>query len=190
LWSPRTQCPGPRPLSLSRGSMRRTPPRRHCDRHRPAASFADERFSEKRASGSRSRRVVRRLRYRPNSVARVRGTAPPARRSHSSRASVTTGSEPTIPMATKGSSVSDPFGVGAGDRFCPRPALGRWAGRRLLRTRFRASGERSRDCSLSSKAVAALHRRCFTYGEGASITPRSRSRAMTLLSPSMSPICR
>jgi hypothetical protein len=38
--------------------------------------------------------------------------------------------------ATERSSVSDPFGVGAGDRFCPRPALGRWAGRRLLRTRF------------------------------------------------------
>jgi hypothetical protein len=61
-------------------------------------------------------------------------------------------------MATERSSVSDPFGVGAGDRFCPRPALGRWAGRRLLRTRFRASGERSRDCSLSSRAVASFRR--------------------------------
>jgi hypothetical protein len=61
-------------------------------------------------------------------------------------------------MATEHSSVSDPFGVGAGDRLCLRPALGRWAGRRLLRTRFRASGERSRDCSLSSRAVASFRR--------------------------------
>ena len=59
-----------------------------------------------------------------------------------------------IALATERSSVSDPFGVGAGDRLCLRPALGRWAGPRLLRTRFRASDERSRDCSLSSIAAA------------------------------------
>src|SRR5450755_2228269 len=41
----------------------------------PAASFADERFSEKQTSGSRSRRVVRRLCSRPVASVRVRRCA-------------------------------------------------------------------------------------------------------------------
>ena len=118
----------------------------------PRPSGRRDRFPGKPSSGSRRRPAAARFRVRPNSAARLARTAPAARRLHSSRAIVPTGSEPAMPVATERSSVSDPFAVGAGDRLCPRPALGRWGGRRLLRPRFLASGERSRDCSLSSKA--------------------------------------
>jgi hypothetical protein len=70
------------------------------------------------------------------------------------------GSQPLARHSFERSSVSDPFGVGADGRFCPRPALWRWAGRRLLRKRFRASGERSRDCStVQSSPPAEVSRR-------------------------------
>jgi hypothetical protein len=44
-----------------------------------------------------------------------------------------TGGDPAIAMATEGTSATTPFGAGAGNRFCPRPTLGRRVGRRLLR---------------------------------------------------------
>jgi hypothetical protein len=77
------------------------------------------------ASDSRVSPAASHLRYRPNAAAQVRRTAPPARRSHSSRAIVPTGPEPAIPTATKHSSGSAGIAATADDRLRPQ-ATARW----------------------------------------------------------------
>ena len=108
---------GSKDIAHSLGSMRRTPPRRHCDPHPrphpPSRTIA----WRKRASGPRPRRVVRRSCLRPNSAARLARTAPAARRLHSSRAIVPTGSEPAMPMATNRSLAGERDRFFADDRL-------------------------------------------------------------------------
>lgn len=71
-----------------------------CDRELSARASPDDCFATLRSSGSDGARAAARFRIRPNAAAQVRRTAPPARRSHSSRAIVPTGPEPAIPTAT------------------------------------------------------------------------------------------
>ncbi len=60
--------------------------------------LADDRLGPRAVSKPRKRPDNR---FRPNAAAQVRRTAPPARRSHSSRAIVPTAPEPAIPTATR-----------------------------------------------------------------------------------------
>jgi hypothetical protein len=60
---------------LPRGSTRRTPPRRHCDRHHVPHHASRTSASRKSGPGSRPRRVARRSRFRPISGVRLPGSA-------------------------------------------------------------------------------------------------------------------